>query len=173
MVFEGRYHSEVFNFEHGSTPVNYLILWVLAPYNDPEGTLALIDQHEADLAAVIIEPMVGASGGIPTEKDFLQGLRDATQEKGIILLFDEVMTPRHGPNGYQGEVGITPDLASVSKYPGGSSVRTLPAESPAVWLDPRREPSRCAAMIQAATFHQKNRRDPTPRIAPLRHARPW
>ena len=119
MAFEGCYHGGVFNFEHGSTPVNYPIPWVLAPYNDLEGTLALIDKHEADLAAVIIEPMVGASGCIPAEKDFLQGLRDATQEKGIILLFDEVMTSRLGPNGYQGEVGITPDLTSVSKYLGG------------------------------------------------------
>jgi glutamate-1-semialdehyde 2,1-aminomutase len=119
MAFEGCYHGGVFNFEHGPTPVNYPIPWVLAPYNDLEGTLALIDKHEADLAAVIIEPMVGASGCIPAEKDFLQSLRDATQEKGIILLFDEVMTSRLGPNGYQGEVGITPDLTSVSKYLGG------------------------------------------------------
>ena len=119
MAFEGSYHGGVFNFEHGPTPVNYPIPWVLAPYNDLEGTLALIDRHEEDLAAVIIEPMIGAGGCIPAEKEFLQGLRDTTREKGIILIFDEVMTSRLGPNGLQGEVGITPDLTSVSKYLGG------------------------------------------------------
>ncbi|MBH62064.1 MAG: aspartate aminotransferase family protein [Alphaproteobacteria bacterium] len=119
MAFEGCYHGGVFNFEHGLAPVNYPIPWVMAPYNDLDGTSALIDTHEHELAAVIIEPMVGAQGCIPAETDFLKGLREITEEKGIILIFDEVMTSRLGPNGYQGEVGITPDLTSVSKYLGG------------------------------------------------------
>lgn len=119
MAFEGCYHGGVFNFEHGQTPVNYPIPWVLAPYNDLDGTLALLDKHENDLAAVIIEPMVGAAGCIPAEQEFLQGLRDATEKKGIVLIFDEVMTSRLGPNGYQGVVGVTPDLTSISKYLGG------------------------------------------------------
>lgn len=119
MAFEGCYHGGVFNFEHGPAPVNYPVPWVLAPYNDLDGTLALIDKYENDLAAVIVEPMVGAGGCIPAEREFLRGLRDATREKGIVFVFDEVMTSRLGPNGYQGEVGITPDLTTVSKYLGG------------------------------------------------------
>lgn len=119
MAFEGCYHGGVFNFEHGPAPVNYPIPWVMGPYNDLDGTLALIETHEHELAAVIIEPMVGAQGCIPAEKEFLKGLRHTTEEKGIILIFDEVMTSRLGPNGYQGEVGITPDLTTVSKHLGG------------------------------------------------------
>lgn len=119
MAFDGCYHGGVFNFEHGSAPVNYPVPWVLAPYNDLDGALALIDRHGDDLAAVIVEPMAGAAGCIPAEREFLQGLRDATREKGIVFVFDEVMTSRLGPNGYQGEVGVTPDLATVSKYLGG------------------------------------------------------
>ncbi len=119
MAFEGCYHGGVFNFEGGPTPVNYPVPWVMAPYNDLDGALALMDRHENDLAAVIVEPMVGAGGCIPGERDFLQGLRDATREKGIVFVFDEVMTSRLGPNGYQGEVGVVPDLTTVSKYLGG------------------------------------------------------
>lgn len=151
MAFEGSYHGGVFNFEHGPTPVNYPIPWVLAPYNDLEGTLALLDKHEKDLAAVIIEPMVGAGGCIPAETAFLQGLRDATQEKGIILIFDEVMTSRLGPNGLQGEVGITPDLTSVSKYLGGGL--TFGAFGGRTDLMERFDPTGEKPLPQAGTFN--------------------
>jgi len=57
---------------------------------------------------VIIEPMMGAGGCIPAEKSFLQALREATSQHGILLIFDEVMTSRLSPSGLQGYTDICP-----------------------------------------------------------------
>ncbi len=88
-------------------------------YNDPEHTLPLIDRHSRDLAAIILEPMMGGGGCIPADREFLQSLRDATARHGILLIFDEVMTSRLAPGGLQGKWQILPDLSTFGKYLGG------------------------------------------------------
>ena len=93
--------------------------YVFARYNDLEGTQALIERHAHELAAIIIEPMMGAGGCIPAEPDFLAGLRDAATRHGIILIFDEVMTSRLSPGGLQARLGIIPDMTTFGKYLGG------------------------------------------------------
>ena len=119
IAFNGAYHGAVFTFASGDSPVNAPFPFVLAPYNDLPATLALIEKHGADLAAVIVEPMIGSGGCIPAEPTFLSALRAATERVGAVLIFDEVMTSRLAPGGLQAMRGITPDLTTFGKYLGG------------------------------------------------------
>mgnify|MGYP006271913087 FL=1 len=119
LVFDGAYHGGVFVFAGGGSPMNAPFPYVLAPYNDVDATRATIRAHADRLAAVILEPMMGSGGGIEATPDFLAMLRAETAAKGVVLVFDEVMTSRLGPGGLQGEVGITPDLTTFGKYLGG------------------------------------------------------
>src|SRR4051812_42828039 len=117
--FAGCYHGGFLTFTAQDNPLNVPVPTVVAPYNDIEGTSALIAQHAQELACVIIEPMIGGGGCIPATVPFLQMLREETARHGIVLIFDEVMTSRLSPGGLQAKYGITPDLTSLGKYIGG------------------------------------------------------
>lgn len=119
MVFDGAYHGGVLYFAHGPSPVNAPFPWILGRYNDLETTLERLELHAGEVAAILVEPMIGAGGCIPGRPEFLQGLRDAADEHGIALIFDEVMTSRLSRGGLQHELGITPDLTAFGKYLGG------------------------------------------------------
>ncbi len=119
LVFDGAYHGGVFSFAGGGNPINAPFEFLVARYNDLDCTMALLDRNAEDLAAVMIEPMMGAGGCIPAEKSFLRALREATREHGILLIFDEVMTSRLSPSGLQGMHGILPDITTLGKYIGG------------------------------------------------------
>lgn len=119
MVFEGSYHGGVLSFAHGDTPLNTPFSFVFGRYNDLRTTLERLRPVAGELAAILVEPMMGAGGAIPGDPAFLQGLRDAASEHGIVLIFDEVMTSRLSGGGLQRHLGITPDLSSFGKYLGG------------------------------------------------------
>ncbi len=118
MVFEGGYHGGVFLFKSG-IETNAPFPWISAPYNDAEAASRLIDENATDLAAVIVEPMLGSGGCIPAEADFLQTLRQETQRTGSLLIFDEVMTSRLGAGGAQSLFDIAPDITTLGKWIGG------------------------------------------------------
>lgn len=89
------------------------------PFNDIE-TCRCFLQKTADIAAVIIEPVAANMGLIPAKEEFLLMLREETQKKQIVLIFDEVITGfRMGLNGAQGYYGIQPDLTCLGKIIGG------------------------------------------------------
>jgi glutamate-1-semialdehyde 2,1-aminomutase len=119
LVFDGAYHGGPLTFAHGSSPMNLPFPWVLGAYNDLAATLAAIERHARDLAAIIVEPMMGAAGAIAGDPEFLRGLRDAASRYGTVLIFDEVMTSRLSPGGLQAKLGITPDITTFGKYLGG------------------------------------------------------
>ncbi len=119
MPMEGGYHGGTLYFMHGASPVNAPYEHVLGVFNDVEKTRALISEHAHDLAAVILEPMLGGGGCLLASQEFLQMLRDETTKHGIVLIFDEVMTSRLHPRGLSAEIGIQPDLKSLGKYIGG------------------------------------------------------
>src|SRR3712207_4997619 len=119
MVFEGGYHGGVLTFAGGGSPVNAPHDWVLAPYNDAAGAVALAEEHAGDLACILVEPMMGSGGCIPAEPAFLQALRDAADRSGAVLVFDEVMTSRMSAGGQQARLGIAPDMTTLGKWIGG------------------------------------------------------
>ena len=98
---------------------------VLLPAGDIEAVRELFEAED-DIAAVILEPTGASSGQIPVDGEFLRGLREASAEFGVVLIFDEVVTGfRVSPGGAQGHYGVTPDLTSLAKIlsgglPGGA-----------------------------------------------------
>ena len=92
---------------------------IVAPFNDPETTRAVVEQHVDDLAAIIVEPVMGAAGVIPAQEHFLRFLRKLADEAGALLVFDEVIAFRIGYHGAQGRYGVTPDLTTLGKIIGG------------------------------------------------------
>ena len=146
MVFDGGYHGAVFGFAGGGSPINAPFDYVLAPYNDMAATRALIEQHAADLALVILEPMMGGGGCIAAAPEFLAMLREATTKVGALLILDEVMTSRLAPGGLQQVRGVKPDLTTFGKYIGGGmSFGAFGGRADIMDLfDPRR-PGRAAA----------------------------
>ena len=119
MVMNGGYHGGVFYFGQHKPPTNAPFPWVMGRYNDIEATLSQIEAHAHELAAIVVEPMMGGGGAIAADKDFLQALRDAATKHGIVLIFDEVMSSRLSSGGLQKKLGITPDMTSFGKYLGG------------------------------------------------------
>jgi len=93
---------------------------LLLPFNDLEGTENLLRREGRQVAAVYVEPVQGAGGAVPAERDFLRGLRELCDEVGALLVFDEVMTGfRLGYSGGQGFYGVTPDMTILGKIIGG------------------------------------------------------
>jgi glutamate-1-semialdehyde 2,1-aminomutase len=90
---------------------------IVAPYNDPETVREVIAAHAETLAAVIMEPMQRAITPVP---GFLEAVREATKEYGVLLIFDEVVTGfRLAYGGAQEYFGVVPDLATYAKAIGG------------------------------------------------------
>jgi glutamate-1-semialdehyde 2,1-aminomutase len=93
---------------------------LLARYNDLASVDALVDRHGDQIAAVIVEPIAGNMGVVPPRDGFLAGLRDLCTRRGILLIFDEVISGfRAGPGGAQKLFGVRPDLTCLGKIIGG------------------------------------------------------
>jgi glutamate-1-semialdehyde 2,1-aminomutase len=91
-----------------------------APFNDLGAVQQLIDENQGQIAAIIIEPVVGNMGCVLPKVGFLNTLREICTNNGIIYIFDEVMTGfRLSPGGAQQLFGIEPDLTTLGKIIGG------------------------------------------------------
>jgi glutamate-1-semialdehyde 2,1-aminomutase len=100
-------------------PQELVKLTVSLPFNDIDACRNFIRSRD-DIAAILLEPVAGNMGVVPAKKAFLEMLREESQKKGIVLIFDEVITGfRIGLNGAQGHYGIKPDLTCLGKVIGG------------------------------------------------------
>ncbi|MGC9291672.1 MAG: glutamate-1-semialdehyde 2,1-aminomutase [Acidobacteriaceae bacterium] len=90
------------------------------PFNDIPALEATFASHKAQIACVIVEPVVGNAGCIPPTAGYLTALRSITQREGALLIFDEVMTGfRVALGGAQERYGILPDMTCLGKIIGG------------------------------------------------------
>lgn len=90
------------------------------PFNDLDAVKKVVSQYKNEIAAIILEPIVGNMGCVPATKDFLQGLRDICTQEGIVLIFDEVMTGfRISIGGAQEYYKVIPDMTTLGKIIGG------------------------------------------------------
>jgi glutamate-1-semialdehyde 2,1-aminomutase len=93
---------------------------IVVDYNDLDAVAAAFAAAPNEIAAVIVEPIVGNMGLVQPRPGFLAGLRDLTARYGALLIFDEVMTGfRVAPGGVQEREGIRPDLTTLGKIIGG------------------------------------------------------
>lgn len=92
---------------------------VVIPFNDTEASQEILEGHKDQLAAVIVEPVLGTAGMVPADAEYLAMLREFTQRNGIVLIFDEVISLRVAPGGAQEHYDITPDMTSLGKIIGG------------------------------------------------------
>ncbi len=92
---------------------------IVVPFNETAIAKMRLEENKDDLAAVIIEPMLGSVGMLPATSEFLTMLREFTTTNGIILIFDEVISYRAAMGGCQEYYGITPDMTSLGKIIGG------------------------------------------------------
>ena len=91
-----------------------------ASYNDLESVRVLVNQYPDQIACIIVEPVVGNMGVVPPERGFLEGLRRISNEKGILLIFDEVITGfRVAYGGAQELYKIKADMTCLGKIIGG------------------------------------------------------
>ncbi len=91
-----------------------------AAFNDLQSVERLIKAHGEEIACIILEPIAGNMGVIPPEEGFLAGLRALCDDKGIVLIFDEVITGfRVSYGGAQELYRVTPDLTCLGKVIGG------------------------------------------------------
>lgn len=132
--FEGCYHghADPFLVKAGSgvatlglpdspgVPKAATVGTLTSPYNDIATVESLFEANKQEIAAVILEPVVGNAGFIPPTPEFLSFLQKVTKENGTLLIFDEVMTGfRLSYGGAQEYFGITPDLTTLGKIIGG------------------------------------------------------
>jgi glutamate-1-semialdehyde 2,1-aminomutase len=132
--FEGCYHGHVDSLlvKAGSgvatlgipgspgIPGPFAEMTVTVPYNDIESFQSAVDIHGDTIACVIVEPIAGNMGVLPPRPGFLEKLRTITRERGIILIFDEVITGfRVTYGGFQNLADIEPDLTCLGKIIGG------------------------------------------------------
>ncbi|THY24820.1 aminotransferase class-III [Aureobasidium pullulans] len=116
LAFEDSYHGAFTSFGGHTNPFNIPHDFAIARYNDIEHTKSLLS---ADLAAIILEPMLGAGGMIPATKEFLQFLRRAATDIGAALIFDEIITSRLHIHGLQTHYDVYPDMTTLGKCLGG------------------------------------------------------
>jgi glutamate-1-semialdehyde 2,1-aminomutase len=132
--FEGCYHghADAFLVKAGSGMATFNIQTVpgvtagvsndtlTCAYNDLEAVQQLTQLYKGEIAAIIIEPIVGNMGCILPAPGFLEGLRKICDEEGIIFIFDEVMTGfRLCAGGAQEKLNINADLVTYGKVIGG------------------------------------------------------
>jgi glutamate-1-semialdehyde 2,1-aminomutase len=128
LKFEGGFHGSYDDVEISKTlqlkeapglPRDTAGRVVVAPFNDRETTERQIERHRDDLAAVIVEPLLGAGGMIAPAQGFLPFLREITRRYGIVLIADEVVSLRLAFGGAQERYGFDPDLTMLGKIIGG------------------------------------------------------
>ncbi|HVS33602.1 MAG TPA: glutamate-1-semialdehyde 2,1-aminomutase [Thermoanaerobaculia bacterium] len=131
MKFDGGYHGHVdsllvkagsggatFNVpDSAGVPAEVTKLTISVPYNDLEAVRAAMDDQ---VAAIIVEPVAGNMGCVPPSEGFLQGLRKICDERGALLILDEVMTGfRVAYGGAQSLYNVRPDITTLGKIIGG------------------------------------------------------
>lgn len=132
--FEGCYHGHVDSLlvkagsglatlgisDSAGVPQSYSETTLPLPFNSVEAVEQCFQERGAQIACVIVEPVVGNMGCVPPQPGYLEALREITQRHGALLIFDEVMTGfRVALGGAQSLYQVTPDLTTMGKIIGG------------------------------------------------------
>ncbi len=127
---------------------------VFMEFNDTEGSVAAIEGEKDNLAAVIVEPIMGAGGLIPPAPGYLEALRDVTARHDIVLVFDEMISFSIARGGAQEFYGVTPDMTTTGKCAGGGLPIGVFGGRAEIMdlLDPTKTPTGYAKVSHVATY---------------------
>jgi len=92
---------------------------VVLPWNDADACEKILEKEAANLAGLLVDPLLGIGGVLPPQPGFLERLREVTARHNIVLIFDEVISFRVARGGAQEKFGVTPDLTTLGKIIGG------------------------------------------------------
>ena len=92
---------------------------LVIPFNEVGPAKQLLEEHADELAAVILEPVLGSSGMVPADPEYLHMVREFTHQHSVVLIFDEVISFRVAQGGAQEHYGVTPDMTTFGKVIGG------------------------------------------------------
>jgi glutamate-1-semialdehyde 2,1-aminomutase len=137
--------------ETRGVPANTTEAVAVIPFNDVDVANRLFRERGNEIAAVIVEPVMGAGGMISADRDFLEALRTLTIESGSVLIFDEVMSFRLMPGGMQEHYRIRPDLTTFAKIIGGGF--PVGGFGGRAQLMEQFDPTRPGALYQSGTFN--------------------
>lgn len=161
--FAGNYHghSDSFLIQAGSgalthgypsspgVPQSIIDNTIIANFNDIEGIKAIFEQQGEEIAALIMEPVVGNMGVVPATQEFVNAVREITEKYGTLLIFDEVMTGFRVRLGCAQELyNVKPDLTCFGKIIGGG----LPVGAYGGRLDIMQKVSPVGPVYQAGTL---------------------
>jgi glutamate-1-semialdehyde 2,1-aminomutase len=132
-------------------PTNRLDNVLVIPFNDVDALRRTIGERGSEIAAIIVEPVMGSAGVIPAEPSFLETARALTAELGIVLIFDEVMTFRLELGGIQEHYRVRPDLTTFAKIIGGGF--PVGAFGGRAAIMEQFDPSKPNALSQSGTFN--------------------
>jgi glutamate-1-semialdehyde 2,1-aminomutase len=104
---------------HAGIPASVLQDVEIVPFNDLTAVASVLETDADRIAAIIVEPVLGAGGVIPPQPAYLAGLRELADRFRVLLIFDEVITFRLSSGGMQKLTGVMPDLTSLGKIIGG------------------------------------------------------
>ncbi|MEK6560607.1 MAG: glutamate-1-semialdehyde 2,1-aminomutase [Nitrospirota bacterium] len=134
LKFEGCYHGHADSLlvkagsgvatlgvpDSPGVPADFAKNTLTAPFNNFEAVKMIMENNGSDIACIIVEPVPGNMGVVPSADGFLRMLREITTQYGALLIFDEVMSGfRVAYGGAQELYGITPDLTCLGKIIGG------------------------------------------------------
>jgi glutamate-1-semialdehyde 2,1-aminomutase len=116
----GRYDAPRSLPDSTGTPQAIADTVIVQPFNDAAVLERTIRERQHEIAGVLIEPILANCGIIPPREGYLQEVRRITEQYGVVLIFDEVMTGfRIAPGGAQEYYGIRPDVSTFAKAIGG------------------------------------------------------
>jgi glutamate-1-semialdehyde 2,1-aminomutase len=147
----GPAHAPQGVLDTAGVPQNTLENVLVTPLNDIEAIERLMRERGSEIAAIIVEPVMGSAGMLPADQAFLEALRALTIEHGSLLIFDEVMTFRLEPGGVQEHYRVRPDLTTFAKIIGGGF--PVGAFGGRAEVMEQFDPSRPAPLWQSGTFN--------------------
>lgn len=117
--YNGSYDTVVHPSDASGLPESIQTDQLTVPFNDKEAAEKAIRENKDELACIVVEGMMGAAGQIPPRDGYLEHLRKITQQNGVLMVLDEVMSFRLDHGGIQHMYGIEPDLTMFGKMIGG------------------------------------------------------
>lgn len=118
LMARGGYHGSLTEFMTGTAGIPGELTF-LADYNDGDSFRSVLREHGTEIAAVFLEPVLGAGGIIAADSAFMGAVREETSRAGALFVLDEVITFRLAPGGRQSAYDVKPDLTMLGKVIGG------------------------------------------------------